>query len=87
MSTPKRRLNQVLDAFLKTQQQLFLVVNEAAEILGLIDFKDVLLNYLGERQSTDFKYYDDLDLVARQFVPEKDEVSGKNKTKAVNKET
>ncbi len=80
-------LNQVLDAFLKTQQQLFLVVDEAAEILGLIDLKDVLLNYLGERQSTDFKYYDDLDLVARQFVPEKDEVSGKNKTKAVNKET
>ena len=80
-------LNQVLDAFLKTQQQLFLVVDKSSEILGLIDLKDVLQRYMGERQLTDFKYYDDLSLVAQQFVSEKDTVVTKKKPQTDHKKT
>ena len=78
-------LNQVLGAFLKTQQQLFLVVDESSGILGMIDLKDVLQRYMGERQLTDFKYYDDLSLVAQQFVSEKDTIAKKKIPQTDNK--
>ena len=61
-------LNQVLDAFLKTQQQLFLVVDQSSQILGLITLKDVLGKYIGEHELDEFRYYDDLEMVAKQSV-------------------
>lgn len=72
-------LNYVLDAFLKTEQQLFLVVDRTKKIRGLIDLKDVLRSYIGEYQVSDFKHYDDLELVAKQ--PEFKEKKKKNKRK------
>ena len=65
-------LNKVLDAFLKTRQQLFLVVNQSRKILGLITLSDVLSCYLGNYQFDDFKYYDDLDLVVKRFASGQD---------------
>ena len=62
-------LHQVLDAFFKTRQQLFLVVNTSGEVTGLIDLGDVLRSYLGESYLDNFKYYDDPEMVAQQPSP------------------
>ena len=76
-------LNQTLDAFFKTKQHLFLVVDRAKEVIGLIDLTDVLRQYVGDQQLTDFKHYDDLDLVARHSLPDKP--AGKKKKKVKKK--
>ena len=60
-------LNQVVDAFLKTQEQLFFVVNQHRRIVGLISLLDVLEQYVGKKQLDSFQYYDDLELVAQHF--------------------
>ena len=62
-------LSQVITAFLKTQQTLFLVVNQSQKILGVITVSDVLERYFASGTLADFQYYDDLKLVAAQFAP------------------
>ena len=60
-------LNQVVDAFIKTQEQLFFVVDQNRRIVGLISLLDVLEQYVGQRQLDSFQYYDDLEMVAQHF--------------------
>lgn len=59
-------LRQVLDAFLKTKQHLFIVVNEFEEYVGLITIEDVLEQILGQPIVDEFDKYDDLRAVAKQ---------------------
>ena len=61
-------LKHVLNAFLKTDQQVFMVVNQLRSIEGLISFKEVLKQLIGLRQIDDFQYYDDLELVVSEFA-------------------
>ena len=60
-------LNQVVDAFIKTQEQLFFVVDDGGQIVGLISLGDVLEQYVGQRQLGKFRHYDDRELVASHF--------------------
>ena len=58
-------LMMVLDAFLKTSQHLFLVVNQQEKVTGFITISDVLRQYLGQQIVLDFEEYDDRQAVAR----------------------
>lgn len=57
-------LRQVLHAFLKTKHQIFIVVNEFEEYVGLITIEDVLEQILGQPIVDEFDQYDDLRAVA-----------------------
>ena len=57
-------LRQVLHAFLKTKHQLFIVVNEFEEYVGLITIEDVLEQIVGQPIVDEFDQYDDLRAVA-----------------------
>lgn len=57
-------LDQVLNAFLRTKQHLFIVVNEFEEITGLITIEDVIEQIIGRRIVDEFDRYDDLRAVA-----------------------
>jgi CBS domain containing-hemolysin-like protein len=57
-------LDEVLDAFLKTKQHLFIVVDEYEEIVGVISIEDVLEDILGAEIQDEFDKYDDLRAVA-----------------------
>ena len=57
-------LSEVVNAFLKTQQRSFLVVNNSQTIEGLISIDDVLHCYFAEEPQRDFQHYDDLGSVA-----------------------
>lgn len=63
-------LNNVLNAFLRTQHHLFMVVNEFEEIVGLITVEDVLEQIIGKKIIDEFDRYDDLRIVARQKAAE-----------------
>ena len=57
-------LNVVVDAFLRTQQSSFLVVNQAQAVRGIISINDVLNCYFSEKQLGAFSQYENLNLVA-----------------------
>lgn len=57
-------LEQVLDAFLKTQHHLFIVVNSFEEFVGIITIEDILEQILGCKIVDEFDQYDDLRAVA-----------------------
>jgi CBS domain containing-hemolysin-like protein len=57
-------LYQTLQAFLKTKQHLFLVVNSFEEYVGIITIEDVLEQVIGELIVDEFDRYDDLRAVA-----------------------
>jgi CBS domain containing-hemolysin-like protein len=57
-------LEQVLDAFLKTQHHLFIVVNSFEEFVGIITREDILEEILGCKIVDEFDQYDDLRAVA-----------------------
>jgi CBS domain containing-hemolysin-like protein len=57
-------LYQTLQAFLKTKQQLFLVVNSFEELVGIITIEDVLEQMIGKLIVDEFDRYDDLRAVA-----------------------
>lgn len=59
-----RDLDHVLQAFIRTQQHLFLVVNEFAEITGLITIEDVVEQVLGKPIIDEFDRYDQMREVA-----------------------
>ena len=75
-------LNQIVDAFLKTKQHLFLAVDGSKQVVGLIDLADVLRQYLGEQQTSEFKHYDDLELVAQNSLPDQSRPKKKSKKKS-----
>ena len=60
-------LNQVINAFIQTQEHLFFVVNQSRQIVGLISLTDVLEQYIGSRQLDSFHYYDDAQMVVQAF--------------------
>ena len=60
-------LNQVVNAFIQTQEHLFFVVNQSRQIVGLISLLDVLEQYIGQRQLDSFHYYDDAQMVVQSF--------------------
>jgi CBS domain containing-hemolysin-like protein len=57
-------LEQVLDAFLKTQHHLFLVVNSFEEFVGIITIEDIMEQILGAKIVDEFDQYDDIRAVA-----------------------
>jgi CBS domain containing-hemolysin-like protein len=57
-------LYQTLQAFLKTKQHLFLVVNSFEEYVGVITIEDVLEQVIGKLIVDEFDRYDDLRAVA-----------------------
>lgn len=60
----ERELDHVLQAFLKTKQHLFIVVNEFAEITGLITIEDVVEQVLGRPIIDEFDKYEHMREVA-----------------------
>ncbi len=63
-------LDQVLNAFLKTEHHLFIVVNEFEEMVGVVSIEVVLEQIIGRKIIDEFDRYDDLRLVARQRAEE-----------------
>ena len=59
-------LDNVLNAFLRTQHHLFLVVNEFEEVVGIITIEDVLEQIIGRKIVDEFDKYEDLRAVAMQ---------------------
>lgn len=57
-------LYQTLEAFIKTKQHLFLVVNEFEEFVGIITIEDVIEQVVGQVIMDEFDTYDDLRAVA-----------------------
>lgn len=60
----ERELDHVLQAFIRTKQHLFIVVNEFAEITGLITIEDVVEQVLGKPIIDEFDRYDSMRDVA-----------------------
>lgn len=60
----KDPLDEALQAFLKTKNHLFIVVNEFEEIVGVVSIEDVLEEILGDEIVDEFDKYDDLRAVA-----------------------
>jgi CBS domain containing-hemolysin-like protein len=61
-------LDNVLNAFLRTQHHLFLVVNEFEEIVGIITIEDVIEQIIGRKIVDEFDQYADLRAVAKQLA-------------------
>ncbi len=59
-----RELEHVLQAFRRTKQHLFVVVNTAAEPVGVITIEDVVEQILGQPITDDFDHYDNMEEVA-----------------------
>ncbi len=57
-------LYQTLQAFIKTKQHLFVVVNEFEEYVGIITIEDVLERVIGKLIVDEFDKYDDMRAVA-----------------------
>lgn len=60
------RLDNVLNAFLRTQHHLFVVVNEFEEVTGIITIEDVLEQIIGRKIVDEFDRYEDSRAVAMQ---------------------
>jgi CBS domain containing-hemolysin-like protein len=59
-----RELDHVLQAFYRTKQQLFLVVDSYAEVVGLITIDDIISQILGRPILDEFDAYEDMRAVA-----------------------
>jgi metal transporter CNNM len=59
------KLDHVLNAFLKSKQHLFVVINEFSELVGVISIEDVLEEILDREIVGEFDKYEDLREVAK----------------------
>lgn len=66
----EQTLFQTLQAFLKTKQQLFVVVNRFEEVIGIITIEDILEQIIGRPIVDEFDRYDDLRAVAERVAKE-----------------
>jgi CBS domain containing-hemolysin-like protein len=66
-------LYQALQAFLTTKQHLFLVINSAEELVGIITIEDVLGQMIGQPAASGFEAYDDPAAVAAATTPHEPE--------------
>ncbi len=60
----ERELDHVLQAFLRTKQHMFMVVNAYAEVVGLVTIEDVIEQVIGKPIIDEFDKYDDMRAVA-----------------------
>ncbi len=60
-------LDETLNAFLKTRNHLFVVVDEFAEVRGIITIEDVLEEIIDREIRDEFDQYDDMRSVARRI--------------------
>lgn len=79
-------LEQVLDAFLKTQHHLFVVVNSFEEVVGIITIEDILEQILGCKIVDEFDQYDDIRAVAAHQARREHETHKKAGEEAVKVE-
>lgn len=70
-------LYQTLQAFLKTKQHLFIVVNSFEEYVGVISVEDVLERVIGKLIVDEFDRYDDLRAVASKTAQKDHEAAAK----------
>lgn len=66
----KEKLDHVLNAFMKTKNHLYVVVNEFKEMVGIISMEDVVEEILGREIVDEFDQYDDLREVAKKRAQE-----------------
>lgn len=59
-------LDDTLNAFLKTRSHLFMVIDEFAEIQGIVTIEDVLEEIIDKEIADEFDRYDDMRQVARR---------------------
>jgi CBS domain containing-hemolysin-like protein len=80
-------LYQTLQAFIKTKQHLFLVVNSFEELVGIITIEDVIEQIVGELIVDEFDNYDDLRAVAAAAAKKDHLAHKKEKTEPVEPAT
>lgn len=66
-------LSQALQAFFKTKQQLFVVVNSFEEYIGIVTLEHIVKQLTGEVKVDDFDQHDDLAAVANKHAHDDDE--------------
>ncbi|MEM6997764.1 MAG: CBS domain-containing protein [Patescibacteria group bacterium] len=79
-------LDQVLNAFLRTQHHLFIVVNQYEEAVGVISIEDVLEQIIGKSIVDEFDQYEDLRAVAKQRADERARDRSKKGQQHIEKE-
>lgn len=60
-------LDDTLNAFLKTRSHLFIVINELAQVQGIVTIEDVLEEIIDREIADEFDQYDDMRKVARRI--------------------
>jgi len=66
-------LAQALQAFFKTKQQLFVVVNSFEEYVGVVTLEHIIKQLTGEIQTDDFDQHEDLAAVANKHTHDDEE--------------
>lgn len=66
-----KKLDHVLQAFLRTKHHLFMVVNEFEEVMGVVSIEDVLETIIGRKIVDEFDQYEDLRAVAKLAADER----------------
>lgn len=67
----QQHLDHVLNAFIKTRNHLFIVVNSFGEVVGLITIEDILEEIIGREIMDEFDKYEDMREVAQLHAKER----------------